>query len=515
MVLDTKRIIVRNSFYTVLNDIINIPLKLILISYMIRQLGLAEYGIWSLLGVLGGQIAQMSLSVPQGIIKYVPEYYAKKQYARINQLLSSAVILYFLLGLIVFGIAIIAQTWIYTDLFHISSTQYGYYTFVFWGAVLVFIGNQIFGIFPSLLNGLQRMDIVSKISMVSNIAEVILSLIVLYLGWGLFGLVGLMVVVDSLTILIYIIFAKYLFKPLQIRLSLFDLVELKKILKYSLQLQVSGIASQVVVDLPKVFISYYLGTAATGIYDVALKVVAILRKLLMRLISPIMPTASELFALQENTMIRRLFQQSLRYLYLVGFPLFAFIFAFARELVHFWLGAGVDITIAASTMRWLAVCFWLNLTVIPAAYLLNGIGKPKYGMYSAVLTLILMVFLTPYAIYFLKYTGAVIAVFLSWGLSAIVLHYNFFQTMKFSLRAIPIKPTVYYPLQIIIVTGICYFINRLLPMQLSFFIPIIFVTFIGYSFLLFWCKYIELYDVELIQPYIPNRLFLILRRMVT
>jgi O-antigen/teichoic acid export membrane protein len=264
-----------------------------------------------------------------------------------------------------------------------------------------------------------------------------------------------------------------------------------------------------------VFISYYLDTAAAGIYDVALKVVAILRKLLMRLISPIMPTASELYALQQNMMIKRLFLQSLRYLYLLGFPLFAFIFAFAPHLVHFWLRQGVDIPIAASTMRWLSISFWLNLTVVPASYLLNGIGKPKYGMYSAMLTVILMAGLSPITIYYLHYTGAVIAVFISWGLSTLVLHYYFFRTMQFSLRIIPIKPTVYYPLQIAGITGLFYLAAIRLPMKLTIFIPISILVFLGYFLLLFWQKHLELYDLELMQPYIPNRLFLILRNWVT
>ena len=271
MASDKKQIVVRNSVYSVLNDLINIPLKLILISYLISKLGLNEYGIWSLIGVLGGGIAQMSLSVPQGIVKYVPEYFAKKQFDKINQVLSTALGLYILIGILAVFIALFLQAWVYSAIFHLTPEQEPHYHFIFWGAVLVFIGNHMFGVFPSLLNGLQRMDIVSKISMVSNIIEVSISLILLYFGWGLTGLIGLMVVIDSITILSYIIYAKYIFRPLQIRFQLFNFTELNKILKYSLQLQVSGVASQVVVDLPKVFISYYLGTAATGLYDVALK----------------------------------------------------------------------------------------------------------------------------------------------------------------------------------------------------------------------------------------------------
>ncbi|MDI6783805.1 MAG: oligosaccharide flippase family protein, partial [bacterium] len=496
-------------------DLLNIPLKLVLISYIIAKIGIVEYGIWSLLAVLGGQIAQMTLSVPQGIVKYVPEYLAQNLFEKVNQVLSTSFVLYIILGFIVFLVAFILQGWIFAAIFHLEPGQYARFNFIFWGTVLVFIGNHIFGIFPSLLNGLQRIDSVSKISMVSNFVEVAVSLVILYLGWGLTGLIGLMIVIDSLTILVYIISAKQLFKPLKISLKLFNLDELKKILKYSLQLQVSGFASQAVVDLPKVFISYFLGTAATGIYDVALKVVAILRKLLMRLISPIMPTASELYALQEHMLLKRLFLQSLRYLYLFGFPLFAFVFAFAPQLIHFWLGQGLDITVAAGTMRWLCVCFWINLTVIPAAYLLNGIGKPKYVMYSAMLTLILMVALTPIAIDSLEYTGAVIAVFISWGLSALILHYNFFRTMQFSLRIIPLKPTVYYPLQIAGITGLFYLAAMRLPMKLAIFIPLSILVFLGYFLLLFWQKHLELYDIDLMQPYIPNRLFLILRSWVT
>lgn len=515
MTTERKKIVVRNSIYSVVNDLVNIPLKLILISYIIAKIGIAEYGIWSLIGVLGGQIAQMTLSVPQGITKYVPEYLAQKLTDKVNEVLSTALVLYVFIGIVFLIFAFILRDWIFIYIFHLVPEQYHRFNFIYWGAILVFIGNHIFGIYPSLLNGLQRMDLVSIISMVSNIVEVIISMIILYQGWGLTGLIWLMIFIDSTTIVSYIIYSKTQFKPLKVRFRLFNYQELKKILKYSLQLQVSGFASQAVVDLPKLFISYFLGTSATGLYDVALKVVAILRKLLMRLISPIMPAASELYALQQNVTIKRLFLQSLRYLYLIGFPLFAFIFAFAPYLVHFWLGQGVDITVAASTMRWLTVCFWINLTVVPAAYLLNGIGQPKYVMYSAILTLVLMVLLTPVSIYYLHYFGAVLAVFISWGLSAIILHFQFFKTMKLSIRIISSKTVIAYPIQVAIITGLFYLIAFLLPMQRLLFISISGLLFISYFILLFWQKHLELYDLELIRPYIPNQLFTVFRSWVT
>jgi O-antigen/teichoic acid export membrane protein len=286
-------------------------------------------------------------------------------------------------------------------------------------------------------------------------------------------------------------------------------------LNYSLQLQVSGFASQIVVDLPKWIITRLLGPGATGLYDVALKVVAILRKLLMRLVSPIMPAASELYALKQTITLQRLFLQSLRYLYLIGFPLFAFIFAFSYHLVYFWLGQGVDISVAASTMRWLTVCFWINLTVSPAGYFLNGIGKPKYVMYSAMSTLILMLILTPVSIFYWHYTGAVLAVFISWGVSSILLHYYFFHTMHFPLRIIPMKLALWYPFQIALVTSVFYLILMPLSLKLYIFMPISILVFLGYILVLFWQKHLELYDLELIRAYIPNRLFNIFRRWVT
>jgi O-antigen/teichoic acid export membrane protein len=514
MTIERKKIVVRNSIYSVVNDLVNIPLKLILISYIIAKIGIAEYGIWSLIGVLGGQIAQMTLSIPQGITKYVPEYMAQKLTDKVNEVLSTALVLYLVIGLVFLIFAFIFQHWVFVYIFHLSPEQYHRFNFIFWGAVIVFIGNHIFGIYPSLLNGLQRMDLVSSISMVSNIVEVIISLLILHQGWGLTGLVWLMIFIDSATISMYIIYSKSQFKPLKINFRLFNYQELKKILKYSLQLQVSGFASQAVVDLPKVFISYFLGTGATGLYDVALKVVVILRKLLMRLISPIMPAASELYALQQNTTIKRLFLQALRYLFLLGFPLFAFIFAFAPHLVRFWLGPGVDIRVIALTMRWLTICFWINLTVAPAAFLLNGIGKPKYVMYSAILTLLLMLLLTPLSIYYFQYIGAVLAVFISWGLSSIILHYQFFRTMQFSIRIISLKTTITYPIQIALITGLFYFISVLFPIQKLLFITISGLLFISYIMLLFWQKHLELYDLELIRPYMPNRLFLMFRRWV-
>jgi len=78
-----------------------------------------------------------------------------------------------------------------------------------------------------------------------------------------------------------------------------------------------------------------------------------------------------------------------------------------------------------------------------------------------------------------------------------------------------LKSTVYYPLQVTVITGLFYLAAILLPMKLPIFIPISILVFLGYFLLLFWQKHLELYDIELMQPYLPNRLFLILRNWVT
>jgi O-antigen/teichoic acid export membrane protein len=174
---------------------------------------------------------------------------------------------------------------------------------------------------------------------------------------------------------------------------------------YSLRLYVTQAAVVVHNQVEKVFLAILVGVAPVGWYDIASDIALKLRGAIGLILSPVLPAASELNALGDESRMKELYYRSHKYLALVGVPVVCYVAAVSNRFVTLWLGPNLRM-IALPLSVLLAVNFF-NLATGPGFMIFAGSGNLKPGVQSAILAIVLNVLLSLGLIYKFGFAGAV------------------------------------------------------------------------------------------------------------
>jgi O-antigen/teichoic acid export membrane protein len=186
--LDISHKIVRNTLFNASARVWGIVVAIFLTPYIIHRIGGERYGIWAIIGTVTGYFGLLDLGVETGFVKYISEFYAKKEYQRINQIVNTGVIFYSLLMLVLLAVMSLSIGPIFSFL-NLSSAPGSEVKFVFLtGAVIFCLSNALSPII-AIQNGLQRMDLLNKVSVCMSAVTVAGTVFFLENGYGLKGLV--------------------------------------------------------------------------------------------------------------------------------------------------------------------------------------------------------------------------------------------------------------------------------------------------------------------------------------
>ncbi|HCC31148.1 MAG TPA: hypothetical protein DEQ03_14050, partial [Marinilabiliales bacterium] len=147
---------------------------------------------------------------------------------------------------------------------------------------------------------------------------------------------------------------------------------------------ISQIATQIYFHIDKLFISYFFNVSYVAYYQIASSLSQKFRAIPALIISPIFPAASELQAKNDTEKIVRLYLISLKYLVSIGLFICGGVIIFAHPFITFWLGDGYERT--SFTLQLLFLSSFVNILTGPGFFILNGLGKPEYGMYTSLLS---------------------------------------------------------------------------------------------------------------------------------
>ncbi|MGC9070864.1 MAG: lipopolysaccharide biosynthesis protein, partial [Elusimicrobiales bacterium] len=176
--------ICRNTFFNAIGRLWGILVALVLTPYIIRHIGVERYGIWALVGVITGYFGLLDFGVGTSFVKYIAEFYAKRDYEKINQVVNTGFVFY-----TVFAILIIVLGFLFINpllsFFKIPPQMLNEVRFVFLLGIIIFGVSNALSPFLAVQTGLQRMDITNKISIAVSIPTVLGTVFFLEKGYGL------------------------------------------------------------------------------------------------------------------------------------------------------------------------------------------------------------------------------------------------------------------------------------------------------------------------------------------
>jgi len=420
----------RNTFFNFAGRFGAMVVTLFLTPYIISQLGVRRFGVWSLILVIASCVGLLDLGLRASFVKYVAEYHARRDYEAINRVLNSGLALYLILSLVIIAAGFILRDPI-LRLFKIPTDLFADARFVLLVAMAIYSLSNVFGLFQAVMTGLQRMDVTNLIALGVSVFRVLGTVLSLELGYGLRGLIASEALALALTALLLVLSAFRLLPQLQVSWAFYDWPSLRRLLSYGIKVQVSRLADLAISQTDKLLLGYFLGLSPVAFYEVGSRVVLTSKRLSRVLISAIVPAVAEMDAREDQISLCRLYLRGSKYLVMVVAPVLLFIAAAAPLILTTWMGEGYELSVPV--IRFLALGHLVHLLTGVGTTTAKGMGKPEYETRYSLLLLAMNTLLGIALVIRLGFWGVLIATPLSLIISSL-----YFMVLFHRLLGIPL-----------------------------------------------------------------------------
>jgi O-antigen/teichoic acid export membrane protein len=396
----------RGASFGVLRVILIAPIPFILTPLILHRIGSSGYGTWAVFVAMNGLTSLADLGLVGTLSKFVAEYYAQRDFASLARVLNSGLAVFLFLTIVISALFWWTGPFLIKVLFRGSKVSSLELLVLLHCFLVVITANILTLLFSSVTTGLQRLDLTYTLGASNTFLGALFGGTLLVQGWGIRGLVYGCMLSGVLTVLAYVLLVHRLLPGFVLNPFRFDKEEARKMFGFSLRLYLTQAAVAVHNQVEKVFLALLVGVASVGWYDIASDLALKVRAAVGCILSPVLPAASELSALQDERRLRELYYRAHKYLALVGVPAVTFIVAISSRFVELWIGP--SLRLVALPLCILVFVNFFNLTTGPGYLIFAGRGNLRPGVQSAILGIVLNVFLSLVLIYKFGFAGAVL-----------------------------------------------------------------------------------------------------------
>lgn len=389
----------KNIFYSFFIKGISIASQFALVPLTLNYLDKTQYGIWLTLASIISWFNFFDIGIGNGLRNKLSEALAKNnlRLAKIYVSTSYALVAGIFLTIMILFWAINP----FLNWSEILNTPAGLnlelskmvlFVFLFFCLrfIMALIGNILFAHQQPALNNL-----------IAPLGSV-LSLLIIYIltvttESSLFWVAITFSAIPVLILLVFnLVFFIGKFKHIAPSLKFIDFKHSKDLLGLGIQFFVIQIAGLVLFTSSNIILTQLFGPDEVTVYNVAFKYFSIITMVYGIIITPFWSAITEAFVTKDYDWVRKTIKRLELIAY--GFILISILMLFFAEPVYnWWLGSSINIPISMN----LVLCFFVIITLLARPYntFINGTGKVRLQLYSAVISIIITI---PLAFIFAK-----------------------------------------------------------------------------------------------------------------
>jgi len=364
-------IIAKNSLSSLARTIISIPVMFLLIPFTINSIGIENYGLWALTGVIANYQSFVEFGLSRGLVYFVAKSSRNDEKIEIGHYLSTAVVVFCLILGLFMVIVIYNQRVIVENILGIKKEIHIGIKLVilagFAGAI-----NMISSLFRSVIDGYQRMTVTNYISIVQLFFSTVGTVIVIKSGYGVVGLGYNLVTISLIICLLTFLYIKFIL-GVNISFFLFSISHLKQMLRYSTNIQISSMLGWLLGPLIKIFVSHFYSLTFVGYMDIVTKITGRITNLLRAMIYPLFPASSKIYKRRGRQGILDLYGKYQFFVVMMSTAIFITILVISSDFIKLWLSAEDEIIHSIFFIAFIS-SFVSTITVLPYLILM-GIGN--------------------------------------------------------------------------------------------------------------------------------------------
>lgn len=367
-------LLARNTLLNLIGQGLPLIVALVSMPFVIRGLGPERFGILALAWVVLGYASVFDLGMGRAATKFVAEALGRGEQQKVSTIVWTSVgvqaIFGILGGLILAGITPV----LVENILNIPENLQAETRASFYVLALSIPMVPVSSSFLGTLEAAQRFDLVNAVRVPFSSATFLLPLVGLFFGWGLVGIVALLVASRALALGIHYVLCVTAL-PYFNRLPSFQMSGLRVLVRFGGWVTVSSTVGPLLVRLDPFIIGSLMTVAAVAYYAAPYEMVTRLWIVPSSLVATLFPAFSSLSGRGHSAQLDFLVSRSLKYLLLILGPLAIFIVIYAREILQLLLGpefAGES----ALVLQILAVGVVINSLAQVFYSLIQALGRP-------------------------------------------------------------------------------------------------------------------------------------------
>ncbi|WP_020652582.1 oligosaccharide flippase family protein [Massilia niastensis] len=366
--------LVRNAVSNLLGAVVPALVMLVTVPLVVKGLGEANYGVYSLVTAIVGYFAVMDINVTAGSVKYIAEHNARGEDGRIAETMSFGLATYAIIGLLGAIGLFLGARWFVTGVFSVPAALAPEAVATLKLAALGFLLGQMQNYLNSVPQALMRYDISSRVEMVFGTLVPLATVGVLALGYGLFEVIAVRVLASSVHCLVLWRAIQRLLPGLRWRWPGARLRA--EVLGFSAYSFLSRFASLSYAYADKLIIGALVGVTALAYFSVAATLANRVLGLTFRLSGVFFPAASALAASGELARLDQVYLKATRYVVYLNAAILVLVAVFAHRILGYWMNEDFARNGALVLALMAMAQFIDSLTSLPS--LVNdGMGHPR------------------------------------------------------------------------------------------------------------------------------------------
>jgi O-antigen/teichoic acid export membrane protein len=319
-------------------QVLTLGVGFFLTPFILHELGATVYGMFALVSSVAAYGALLDFGFTGAITKYVAEYRAREQLDEVQKLISTALWVYSLLGLVAIGLSLLLAP-VFPRFFNIPPGQE---QTSIWLVVLlgISIGVSIPCVTPvAILRGMQRFDLANLITTTGTLLWAGGVVTVLLLGWGVLAVAVVNIPITLLMQIPGYWLVKRVAPQIQVSFLMGSRQLLRQVIPFSSSIFVLNLSSTVQTKTDEIVIGAFMPIAAISPFVLARRLSEMPQILTNQFMLTLMPLASQLHAEDDRARLQGMYTIGTRLTIAIFIPLACILCVLASPILAVWVGA--------------------------------------------------------------------------------------------------------------------------------------------------------------------------------
>ncbi|MBI4894874.1 MAG: flippase [Candidatus Aenigmarchaeota archaeon] len=363
--------VVKGSLLIFISVVVATVLGYVLRLFLSRNLTLEQFGLlYAVLIFFGFFGLFRDLGLNHTIVKFIPEFFFRKQFDKIKSFIIFVIIFQIIVSLIIVIPILYFSDYIALAYFHSIDA-----TIAIQLLSITFLLNAFLSIFQSALQGFNKItyySVIQPLSMTITLGSIYFLVSLTLLG----AVLGYVIAAVVMAVVTFFMFLKSFPKFSNLKTSI-DKPLIKKGLSFSLPVFIGFIGGFLLSYTDTMVLTYFKTLTDVAYYQVALPTSQILWIISTPVVTVLFPVISEMSAKAENKLISKTVSISLKFTLVLIIPIATTMFLFSDYIIIFLFGSTylpASLTLQILSLAAIPLVLWSVCTII-----LTSIGQPKIG----------------------------------------------------------------------------------------------------------------------------------------